>query len=93
VREGDWKLIRLKDNAPLLFNLADDLPEAHNQAASRPDKVAELLRKIAAWEKPFPAPKWGPSGEGMKWNKQELDEYIGIPRYQGPVSTDPANEE
>jgi arylsulfatase A-like enzyme len=93
VREGDWKLIRLKGNAPLLFNLADDLPEAHNLAASQPAKVAELLQKIAVWEKPFPAPKWGPSGGGTKWNAQELDEYIGIPRYQGPVTSDPANEE
>ena len=54
VRDGDWKLIRIRDHAPLLFNLADDLAEAHDLAATEPARVKDLLKKIEAWEKPFP---------------------------------------
>jgi arylsulfatase A-like enzyme len=45
VRQGPWKLItpRPKDKSgPMLFNLADDLGEKKNLAATMPDKVKEL---------------------------------------------------
>ncbi len=83
VRAGDWKLIRIQGAPPLLFNLAADLPEKNNVAAEHPDLVRDLLAKLAAWEKPFPAPRWE---EGGNWDKIHLQDHTGPPRYQGPLS-------
>jgi arylsulfatase A-like enzyme len=50
IRSGTWKLIpamrprdsRRSRGEPLLFNLADDVEEAHNLAEKHPEKVREL---------------------------------------------------
>jgi arylsulfatase A-like enzyme len=64
VREGDWKLVRLGAQAPQLFNLANDIGEAHDLAAENPDKVTALTTVISEWEKGmiepiFESPKAG----------------------------------
>ncbi|MCF0189042.1 MAG: sulfatase-like hydrolase/transferase, partial [Bacteroidaceae bacterium] len=41
VRKGDWKLV-MKNNTYFLYNLATDLHEDNNVAATYPDKVEEL---------------------------------------------------
>lgn len=56
VIDGDLKLIR-PDGAnvsgdPELYDLARDPFEKRNLAAERPDRVAELTRKLDAWWKP-----------------------------------------
>jgi arylsulfatase A-like enzyme len=48
VRQGDWKLYRVADGEGNivtleLFNLAEDIGEQDNLAASQPEKVAELI--------------------------------------------------
>ncbi|CAN5905405.1 N-acetylgalactosamine-6-sulfatase [soil metagenome] len=53
LRKGDWKLVRMPDrksnDAPWeLYNLADDMEEAFNQAEKKPEKFQELKR---LWEK------------------------------------------
>ena len=83
VRDGDWKLIRILGAPPLLFNLANDLPEKNNVAAEHPEQVARLLAKLAAWEKPFPEPRWH---EGTNWDRIHFEEHTGPPKYQGPVN-------
>ncbi len=65
VRAGDWKLIRFfADNTLELYNLQDDVSEAHNLAAANPGKVKELsalldqfLRESQA-ELPTPNPNY-----------------------------------
>jgi len=82
VRDGDWKLIRIKDHDPLLFNLAEDLSEKNNVADAHPEKVKAMLQDIANWEKPFPAAGWT---EGPNWEKKHIEDHIGPPVYQGPI--------
>ena len=49
VRHGDWKLqIAARPEAQWLFNLAEDPTEQVNLAASRPDKVLELMALLDA---------------------------------------------
>lgn len=53
LRKDDWKLVRMSDrkarDAPWeLYNLADDMEEAYDQAGKQPAKLAELK---AIWEK------------------------------------------
>ena len=67
VRSGDWKLLRWFGNPATheLYNLKDDLSEAHDLAATQPDKVKELSLLIdgfltdtsAAYPRPNPAYK------------------------------------
>lgn len=48
VRIGDWKLVAAKDQPWELYDLSTDRAEAHNLAATHPDKVRELA---AAWNR------------------------------------------
>ena len=54
LRKGDWKIVREKPNQPWqLFNLADDLEEAQNQASHQPKRVNELKAVFVEWKKSF----------------------------------------
>ncbi|HAK29961.1 MAG TPA: hypothetical protein DCO90_12130 [Sphingobacterium sp.] len=58
VRHREWKLIVVKDDPILLFNLRDDLREQHNLATKYPERVKEMLHKLTEWEKGLENPKW-----------------------------------
>jgi arylsulfatase A-like enzyme len=50
VRAGDWKLVEFFEDGKLeLYNLKDDIGEAHNLAAENPQKAKELHGKLVAW--------------------------------------------
>ncbi len=50
VRSGDYKLvISGKTNAPVLFNLTQDIGESHNLAATHTNELDNLEKKRAAW--------------------------------------------
>ena len=53
VRKGDWKLI-VKHGIPELYNLATDLHEDHDVAASHPDIVNDLIAIIHREHTPSP---------------------------------------
>lgn len=75
IRSGDWKLVRYDTNADTqtgrsrdvtatkLYNLASDIHEDKDLAASMPDKVQELQSKWNVWNESNVAPLWG-SGSG-----------------------------
>jgi arylsulfatase A-like enzyme len=51
IRRGDWKLIEwLEDGRVELFNLAQDIGEQHDLATDEPQRVAELLQDLHAWQ-------------------------------------------
>jgi arylsulfatase A-like enzyme len=76
VREGSWKLVRLADAAPALFDLAKDIGEKEDVAADNPDVVSQLVTKLDVWDKElidpvFPGSSlknedWGPGGANQK---------------------------
>jgi hypothetical protein len=50
VRKGPWKLVVLGDGqAPMLFNLDDDLKEAQDLAGQHPQRVEAMLAELAGW--------------------------------------------
>jgi arylsulfatase A-like enzyme len=76
IRSGDWKLVRSSEG-PLvtgtfdslasladaeLYNLASDISEQKNLAASQPAKVRELAEKWLLWNRELAKPLWGPGG-------------------------------
>jgi hypothetical protein len=67
VRRGDWKLARYGENAtlfpneswPKLYNLAQDIGESNDLAASNPAKVKELEAAWQSWNAELVKPLWG----------------------------------
>ena len=49
-RRGDWKLVRLGNAAPQLFNLRTDIGETQNLAPAEPALTNELSAGLVAWE-------------------------------------------
>ncbi|WP_236624917.1 sulfatase-like hydrolase/transferase [Rhodopirellula sp. SWK7] len=50
VREGDWKLLAYRSGKVSLYNIPDDEREEHDLAASHPEIVHALTRKLIVWE-------------------------------------------
>ncbi|BDS07497.1 arylsulfatase [Oceaniferula spumae] len=46
IRQGDWKLLILKKNKPMLFNLAKDVSESKDLAAKFPEKASTLAARM-----------------------------------------------
>lgn len=63
VRAGKWKLIRIKSDPVLLFDLDKDISEAANVANRYPEIVKDLMAKLDAWEKELSVPHWAGAGE------------------------------
>jgi arylsulfatase A-like enzyme len=76
IRKGNWKLVKTNER-PLqvvdpaifndlsgaeLYNLADDIGEKKNLAASYPEKVKELGAAWQRWNRELARPLWAPSG-------------------------------
>ncbi len=72
IREGDWKLIRLPDRLPLLFNLSNDISEQQNIAIEHIGITKRLLNKLGKWDVSLPHPVFL---EGSVWKKRQLEQY------------------
>ena len=62
MRHGNWKLVfnrGEKDATPLLFDLAADIGEEQDVAATHPDQLKEMLARLAEWESQLIEPLWG----------------------------------
>jgi arylsulfatase A-like enzyme len=67
VRQGDWKLVQSKGQPAELYNLASDISETKNLAASQPEIAAQLQQTLAAWDKELIAPVFeSPRAGGAK---------------------------
>ncbi len=77
IRDGDFKLVRYDTNADTLtgannqpvssaqlYNLASDIGESKDLAATMPDKVKELQAKWDTWNKSNVPPLWGGGNGG-----------------------------
>ncbi len=64
IRKGDWKLIeQFEDNSIELYDLANDLGETTNLAATESEKAGELLANLKSWREVIGAlmPKMNPN--------------------------------
>ena len=59
-RVGDWKLVHSprQGGADMLFNLADDIGEQTDLAATQPDRLRELQGIYDAWDRQMMPAKW-----------------------------------
>lgn len=70
IRHGDYKLVvsRGGSDKPELYNLANDVSESKDLAASQPDKAKQLLALYQTWsaEQAEPSAPDGPAGKAKK---------------------------
>ncbi len=64
LRVGDWKLVRNPRRGQgtdwELYNLAEDIAEAHNQASSQPDRLSQMVALWQDWNAQMIDPVWAP---------------------------------
>ncbi|MBM3501778.1 MAG: sulfatase [Armatimonadetes bacterium] len=59
LRQGDWKLLKGRGAATWeLYNLAEDIAEAHDLATQMPEQVAALIATWEAWSAELQEPRW-----------------------------------
>ena len=71
MRLGPWKLThpRSKGQAPMLFNLTEDIGEGTDLANKKPEVLKSMLTRLDAWEAELMEPRWGPGAPGKKKNR------------------------
>ena len=72
IREGNWKLIRLPDRLPMLFDLSNDISEQKNISMKHLDNQKSMLKKVGDWDVAQPHPLFL---EGAVWKKRQLHLY------------------
>ncbi|PXX23779.1 sulfatase-like hydrolase/transferase [Arenibacter sp. ARW7G5Y1] len=72
IRDGDWKLVRLPDRLPMLYNLKNDISEQQNVALKNIEITRDLLKKLGKWDVEQPHPVFL---EGAIWKGLQLEEY------------------
>lgn len=72
IREGDWKLIRLPDRLPMLYNVKEDVSEQNNVADLHRERVEQMLKKLGNWDISRPQVLYL---EGNKWRREQVDLY------------------
>ncbi|AGA77729.1 sulfatase-like hydrolase/transferase [Echinicola vietnamensis] len=72
IREGKWKLVRLPDRLPMLFNLQTDFSEQYDVALENLAITKNLLKKLGDWDVRLPHPLFL---EGAEWRKVQVGQY------------------
>ena len=75
MREANWKLIRVDNVIPALYNLTDDIGEKSNVAKQYPERVQNMLNKMDKWEQGLVEPWWG-EGSWEIWTRNYHIELI-----------------
>lgn len=72
IRDGSWKLVRLPDRLPMLYDLSSDISEQNNVALENLEKTKTMLKKLGDWDVALPHPLFL---EGAVWKKRQLKLY------------------
>lgn len=72
IRDGDWKLVRLPDRLPMLYNLAEDISEQNDVALQNLDRTKSMLKELGNWDVSLLHPVFL---EGAVWKRNQLDLY------------------
>jgi arylsulfatase A-like enzyme len=69
IRSGDWKLVRLPDRLPMLYQLSNDPSERNDIALQHPEQTRTLLQQLGHWETRSPNPLFR---EPASWRTRHL---------------------
>ncbi|MGC8793874.1 MAG: sulfatase [Bryobacteraceae bacterium] len=69
IRKGNWKMLRLADGVPHLYNLAEDVGESRDLASAQPARLKELTEDWEAWNRQLAPPRWRTPAQRAKKEK------------------------
>ena len=72
IRKGNWKLVRLPDRMPMLFDLEKDPSEQNNVALENVELVEAMMKELGDWDVSAPHQLFL---EGPQWRRNQLDLY------------------
>lgn len=72
IREGDWKLVRLPERLPMLYNLKNDITEQNDVADQHRDRVVRMLKALGDWDISAPQVLYL---EGDRWRREQVNSY------------------
>jgi len=72
IRDGNWKLIRLPDRLPMLYDLSNDISEQNDVSLQNLDRTKTMLKKLGDWDVAQPHPVFL---EGAVWKVRQLELY------------------
>ncbi len=72
-RQGQWKLVRLGDAAPELYDLSEDIGETTNLADDKADVMNEITAAMAEWETELVEPAWGRPQRRRRQRRQQQE--------------------
>lgn len=85
LREGDWKLVRLPDRLPMLYDLRDDVAEQSDVSRDNLERTREMLERLGSWDVALPHPVFL---EGAVWKRRQLDLYDEEYRLEQPAAVE-----
>ncbi len=71
IRQGQYKLLRVENQPPQLFDLASDIGEQHDLTGAKPDVVAQLQKLYDAWNAQLEEPRWVPTAQRPNQQQQQ----------------------
>lgn len=72
IREGNYKLVRLPDRLPMLYDLSKDIREENNLVLKHPEIAERMLKKLGNWDVNLPHVLFV---EGPGWRKIQVNHY------------------
>lgn len=85
-RIGDYKLIRLKNEQSVLYNLKSDIGEKTDLSKAEPEKFQEMEKALSNWENKMVNPLWI---EEPDWTKITFDIHKALMNNQKPKKVQP----
>ncbi|WP_452228493.1 MULTISPECIES: sulfatase-like hydrolase/transferase [unclassified Lacinutrix] len=74
-RYKDWKLIRFADRPAELYDLSKDITEQNDLAATEPELVKTMFKKLFEWELTQERPLWMLQQKFEKYDIDRMDRY------------------
>ena len=81
IREGDWKLVRLPDRLPQLYNIKTDIAEQTDVADQNRERVKRMLKRLGDWDVSCPQVLYL---EGNRWRRKQVDLYDATYQLEQP---------
>lgn len=72
IRKGNWKLVRLPDRLPILYNIDKDPSEQNDVASENWELVKTMLKELGDWDVSTPQVLYL---EGNPWRRNQVDLY------------------
>ncbi len=76
MRDGDWKMIRLRDRLPLLYNISTDEGEQRDLASQNLGRVQRMLKRYNDWESELANPLWSVSPNWQNPRRKKVYQEI-----------------